>query len=34
MTKLQIETIKINLRAMGYTEAEAEEIIKTILLSL
>ena len=34
MTTLQIETIKVNLRATGYTEEEAEEIIKIILLSL
>lgn len=34
MSKKEIETIKINLLATGYTEEEAAEIIRIILLSL
>lgn len=34
MTKRELEAIKINLLCSGYTEEEAAEIIKIILLSL
>ena len=34
MSKQQLDTIKTNLLAEGYTEEEANEIIKIILLSL
>lgn len=34
MSKREIDTIKTNLLSSGYTEAEAEQIINIILLSL
>lgn len=34
MTNRELESIKVNLLATGYTEEEAAEIIRIILLSL